>query len=167
MFIKKQVGLVALALASVAMSGVVAAAAADSTMTVSATLTSACIVSATSAIGFGPFAALAVTGDKTANSASTFQVACSNSASPTISAAGTRSMSNGATTPSLLPFNLSLVSGAANDDLSADSGAGSAFTLAKDGDLHDVVIYGKTLASNFKALPSGAYTADVTLSVTY
>jgi spore coat protein U-like protein len=134
-------------------------------MTVSAELTTACIVSTTSAIDFGSFAALAATGDKTASSGSTFQVACSNSATPTISATGTRSMVNGVT--NLLPFNLSLTSGAAANDLSADALDGSAFTLTKDGDLHDVVIYAKTLASNFKGLPSGAYTTDLTVSVTY
>lgn len=165
MFMKQQVGLVAVAIASMAISGVAAAAAADSTMTVSATLTSGCIVSSASAIGFGSFTALAVTGDKTADSGSTFQVACSNSATPTISSATTRQMANGS---NVLPFSLSVVS-AGGTDLSAVSTAGSSLpgTYVQDGDLHDVVIYAKTLASNFKSLPSGAYTADMTVSVTY
>ena len=166
MFTKRQVGLVAAALASLTIGGAAVAATSSSTMTVSATLTSACTVSSTSAIAFGSFAALASTGDKTANSGSTFQVACSASASPTIYAVGTRSMSDGVI-PSLLPFNLSLTSGAAANDLPLTQGTATALTVTQDGDLHDVVIYAKTLASNFKSLPSGPYTTTVTVSVDY
>ena len=166
MFTKRQIGLVAATLASMAICGAAIAATSSSTMTVSATLTSGCEVSTTSAISFGSFAALANTGDKTASSGSTFQVACSASASPTIYAVGTRSMSDGVL-PSLLPFNLSLTSGAAANDLPLTQGTAAALTLTKDGDLHDVVIFAKTLASNFKSLPSGGYTTNVTVSVDY
>jgi spore coat protein U-like protein len=165
MFTKKQTGIVLAALASLSMCGAAMAANADSTLTVSATLTTACEVSPTASISFGSFAALASTGDMTANSGSTFQVACSNSATPTIYATGTRSMVNGGT--NLLPFNLSLTSGAASDDLPSDSGTASTFTLTQDGSLHDVVLYAKTAAADFKGLPSGPYTTDITVSVVY
>ena len=137
---------------------------ASSTMTVSGTLTTACEVSGTSTISFGNFAALSSTGNKTADSGSSFQVACSNSASPTIYATGTRKMLNGTYE---LPFNLSLTSGAASDDLPSSSGTAAALTVTQDGTLQDVAIYAKTLASDFRGLPSGAYTTNVTVSVAY
>jgi spore coat protein U-like protein len=155
-----------LALAMVAALGCNAAFAAEDTgtLTVSANLLTACEVSAASAINFGNFAALASSGDRTANSGSSFQVACSADASPSIYASGSRIMLNGA---SQLPFNLSLTSGAAADDLPSDSGSSTALTVAQDGDLHDVVLYAKAFAADYKALPSGAYTADVTVAVVY
>ena len=164
MFTKKQASLLAVALASISFGGAAVAGTASSTLTTDATLTTACEVSAASAIGFGSFAALNSTGDKTGNSGSTFQVACSNSAAPKIYATGTRSMMNGTFA---LPFNLSLTSGAASDDLPATSGSSAALSVTQDGDLHDVVLYAKTTAANFKALPSAHYTADVTVSVSY
>jgi spore coat protein U-like protein len=166
MYAKKQLGLVAAVLAAISVSGAAIAATADSTVTVSATLTTACEVSPTASISFGSFAALQSTGDKTANSGSSFKVACSASATPAIYAVGTRSMANGVDT---LPFNLSLTSGAASNDLSSDSGAPSSMpgSFVQDGSLHDVVLYAKTYASDFKALPSGAYTTNVTVSVAY
>jgi spore coat protein U-like protein len=160
---KNSVSLLALALAA-AFAGSATAAEDTSTLSVSAELTTACEVSAASSIDFGSFAALLSTGDKTANSGSTFQVACSNSATPTIYVSGTREMANGA---NVLPFNLSLTAGAAADDLSADSGAADALTVTQDGALHDVVIYGKVAAADFQALPSGSYTTDVTVHVVY
>jgi len=167
MFTKKQVSLLAVALASIAWGGMAAAVGtATSTMTVDATLTTACEVSATSGIHFGSFAALASVGDKFANSGSTFQVACSASATPKIYATGTRSMANGTFA---LPFKLSLSAGApeVTDDLPATSGSSSALSLTQDGDLHDVVIYSEVDAVNFKSLPSGAYSTTVTMSVSY
>lgn len=160
---KNTVSLLALALAA-AFAGAASAAEDTSTLSVSAELTTACEVSAASSIDFGSFAALLSTGDKTANSGSTFQVACSNSATPTIYVSGTREMANGA---NVLPFNLSLTAGAAADDLSSDSGAADALTVTQDGALHDVVIYGKVAATDFQALPSGSYTTDVTVHVVY
>jgi len=165
MFTKRHVGLLAAALASLSLCGVASAAGtANSTLTVSATLTTACDVSPTASISFGSFAALASSNDRTADSASTFQVACSSSATPTIYATGERKMLNGANG---LPFKLSLTEGADADDLPSDSGSASTFTLTQDGSLHDVVLYAKTLAADFKGLPSGAYTTNVTVSVAY
>lgn len=161
---KKSVSLLALALAAAFSANAALAAEDTSTLSVSAELTTACEVSAASTIDFGSFAALLSTGDKTANSGSTFQVACSASAAPTIYVSGTREMINGA---NALPFNLSLTSGAAADDLSGDSGAADSLTVTQDGAMHDVVIYGRVAATDFQALPSGAYTTDVTVHVVY
>lgn len=160
----KTVSLLGLALAAALASTASFAFEDTGTLTVSAELTTACEVSAASSIDFGSFAALLSTGDKTANSASTLQVACSNSATPTIYVSGTRSMANGA---NVLPFNLSLASGAAADDLGVDAASADTFTLTQDGALHDVVIYGMVAATDFQALPSGSYTTDVTVHVVY
>jgi spore coat protein U-like protein len=162
MFSKKQVTLVAAALASFAISGSVLAATAVSTMTVDATLTTGCEVTSTSAIHFGSFVALASTGNKTADSGTSFQVACSNSAAPNLYAVGTREMVNGA---NVLPFNLSLTAGAAADDLAAVTG--TALSITQNGSLQNVTIYGRTLAANFKGLPSGDYTTTVAMTVAY
>lgn len=160
----KNLSLLGVALAA-ALAGTTASAAEDtSTMTVSATLTTACEVSSASSISFGSFAALESTGDKTADSGSTFQVACSSSAVPKIYVSGTREMVNGA---NVLPFNLSLTSGAAADDLASTSGGADSLTVTQDGSLHDVVIYSSVAAADFKALPSGSYTTNVTVAVVY
>lgn len=65
--------------------------------------------------------------------------------------------------------DLSLTSGAAADDLPSTFGAGADLPegFTQDGSLHDVVIYAKALASNFKLLPCGSYTTNVTVSVEY
>jgi spore coat protein U-like protein len=146
MFIKKQVSLLAVALASLAMCGSVLAGTASSTTTVDATLTTACEVSATSAIHFGTFAALESTGDKTADSGSSFRVACSSGAVPKIYSLSAHTMVSGANN---FPFNLSLTAGAASDDLPATGVTGVDPGMTKDGSLHDVVLYGKVLAANF------------------
>ena len=164
MFIKKSVGLVAAAVASMAICGAAAAAQSDSTLTVSATLQSACAVSSTATIDFGSFSTLA-TVDQTANSGSTFTVACSVDMTPTIFASGDREMTYLTNT---LPFNLSLTSGAAADDLPATSGTAEALTLTKDGTAKVVPLYARVAKADFNGLPAGAYTTSgVTVSVVY
>jgi spore coat protein U-like protein len=162
MFIKKSVGLLGAALAAMSICGAAVAATSVSTMTVGATLTAGCEVSATSGISFGTFLALSSTGDKTADSGTTFKVACSSGAAPNLYAVGTREMANGA---DVLPFNLSLTAGAAADDLAAVTG--TALAITKDGSPQDVVIYAMTRAADFKALPAGNYTTTVAMTVEY
>lgn len=164
MITNRKIATLSLALVAILGSGLAVAAEDTSTLTVSATLTTACEVSAASAISFVDFAALASTGNQTANSGSTFQVACSADATPTIYASGTRSMTNGVDN---LAFNLSLTAGAAANDLPSTLGTAAALTVTQDGSLHDVALYAKTDAANFKALSSGNYTTDVTVAVVY
>lgn len=137
------------------------------TMTANLTLTSACEVSPTSTIDFGSKVALASVTAATSSTASTFQVACSlNASAPTIYAAATREMKIGGA-GTAIPFNLSLTSGADNNDLPAVSGSAvSVGTLDQDGALHDVVIYGKA-PNTWAALPSGAYTGTVAVTIVY
>jgi spore coat protein U-like protein len=165
MFMKQKVGLVAVAIASMAISGVAAAAQSDSVLTVNATLTSACAVSAAATIGFGSFSTLA-TADQTADSGSTFTVACSSDMAPKIFATGTRTIING---PSTLPFNLSLTSGAAANDLPATLALASGLTVVQDGTAKVVPLYARVAQANFKTLPAGAYAngSAVTVSVSY
>jgi len=82
---ERKMGAVAAAVAAAMIAGAaVAAPPTDSTMTVDANLVTACEVTATSAIHFGDVVALQSTGDVTANSGSTFKVACSHDAVPVI-----------------------------------------------------------------------------------
>lgn len=157
----------ALAIGAMAMAGGAMAAEVTDTLTANLTLTSACEVSPTSTIDFGSKVALASVTAATANSGSTFQVACSADATaPKIYAAVTRTMKKGGTGTGIA-FNLSLTSGAAADDLPSEVGSAiSVGTLTQDGAFHDVVIYGKA-PNSWAALPSGDYTGTVLLTVTY
>ena len=163
MYSNKKLSLLSVALAAVLACGTAAAGTASGTLTVDATLTAACEVSPTSQIHFGSFDALLSTGDIDANSGSTFQVACTTGLAPKIHASAARSMSNGVDS---LPFNLSLTSGG-TDDLASTSVSAQAIAITQDGAMHDVVLYGRVLASDFAPLSAGAYTGDVTVSVEY
>ncbi len=154
MFTKQKLSVLAAAVAAMSMSGVASAAGtATSTLTVNATLTSACTVSATPTISF-VFGAQDTSA--TANTVSTFQVACSSDLSPTIYASGTRAMVNGAST---MPFNLSLTSGAVADDLPlASPGVPLPVSFVQDGTLKDVVLYASVAPAAFRGLAGGSYT---------
>lgn len=157
----------ALAIAAMTMAGGAWSAEVTDTLTANLTLTSACEVSPTSTIAFGSKVALASSTAAIANTASTFQVACSASATaPTIYAAATRQMQI-ANAGDAIPFNLSLTANAPTDDLPSTSGtAVSVGTLTQDGAFHDVVIYGKA-ANSWAAFVSGAYTETVLVTIVY
>lgn len=165
MFTQKNVSLAAVALASLVVCGAAAAAQSDSTLTVDATLTSACAVSSAATISFGSFSTLAAA-DQTADSGSTFTVACSADMVPAIFATGTRTIINGANS---LAFNLSLTSGAAADDLPATLALAAPLTVVQDGTDKVVPLYARLAKANFGALPAGAYNngSAVTVSVSY
>jgi hypothetical protein len=67
---------------------------------------------------------------------------------------------------SSLPFNLSLNSGAANDDLPTAS-LGAQFDITRNGTDQAVILYAKIFTQNFKSLPSGLYLAAIVLTVEY
>lgn len=165
MFTKKNVSLAAATLASLVVCGTAAAAQSDSILTVDATLTSACAVSSAATISFGSFSTLSPV-DQTADSGSTFTVACSVDMVPMIFATGTRTINNGANT---LPFNLSLSSGAAADDLPATLALASELTVVQDGTEKVVPLYARLVKADFTSLPAGAYAngSAVTVSVSY
>jgi hypothetical protein len=151
----------------VSATGVAVAGTTSGNLVVSATLTSGCEVQAGS-IAFGSIVTLASVGDKTADSGTTFKVACSSDVTPTIASTTVRSMSDGAGTPHLLPFNLSLTPGAAADDLATTTPV--ALTITQDGTMQTVPLYGKVLAANFtgaNALPAGSYTNTMIVDVAY
>lgn len=165
MFTKQNGSLALLALASLVVCGAAGAAQGDSVLTVDATLTSACAVSAGATISFGSFSTLEAA-DQTADSGSTFTVACSVDMEPTIFVTGTRTVINGANT---MPFNLSLTSGAAADDLPATLALAAPLTVVQDGTVKVVPLYARLAKANFGALPAGAYAngSAVTVSVLY
>lgn len=135
------------------------------TVNVSATLTSACEVSASgAAISFGSIAALASTGDKEANSGSSFKVACSSSVSSVKYYSGT--------SRTLLKDSDSIVfdlcTAACNGSNSLDTASpGQTLAITKDGSLQNVPLYGKISASAFAGKPAGAYSQTVTVTVSY
>ena len=144
-----------------------AATTATGNLVVSATLASGCEVQ-DGAINFGTIITLLSSADKVANSGTSFKVACSSDVVPTIASTTARSMKDGAATPNLLPFNLSLTLGAAADDL--PSSAPGPLPITKDGTLQTVTLYAKVLASNFSganALPAGSYSNTMLVDVSY
>lgn len=165
MFTKQNGSLVAVALASLVMSGAAVAAQGDSLLTVNATLTSACAVSPTATISFGSFSTLAAT-DVTANSGSTFTVACSADMEPLIFATGTRSIISGANT---IPFSLSLTAGAASNNFPVDGANATTFGLTQDGTARAVTLYARLAKADFGSMPAGVYAngSAVTVSVLY
>jgi hypothetical protein len=65
-----------------------------------------------------------------------------------------------------LPFNLSLNSGAANDDLPT-APLGAPFDITRNGTDQAVTLYAKIYTQNFKSLPGGLYSAAIVLTVEY
>lgn len=135
------------------------------TMSTSATLTNACIVSDAS-MTFPDTSALLSTAPQTADTASTLTVACTTGTTPKIWSDTARTLSDGTNT---FAFNLSQSSGAASDDLPVTSvGAeviGASYTA--DGSAKTVHLYGKILAVNFGNKPANIYTASITVKVDY
>jgi spore coat protein U-like protein len=156
-----------LALGAAAMSGSSMAATSSSTVTVAATLVDGCEVTPTASISFGNIVTLLSTVSATANSGTTFKVACSNGATPLIYTLDPHVMVDVATGLESVPFNLSLTSGAPTDTISTTP---TSFTLTQNGELQTVTLYAKVLAANFtgaNARTSGAYTVNLIMSVDY
>lgn len=123
-----------------------------------------CTAALSSVLSFGVIKALASTGDVTANSGSTFWINCTSdvSAGPWLYSATTRTLVSGG---SNLPFLLS-ASSAGGTEL-ASSPPGTAVNIPRDGNSQTVTLYGKLLNVNFRGLPSGYYSRDITLTVAY
>jgi spore coat protein U-like protein len=161
---KQKIGLLAAAVASIALSGGTGAATQTGNLTVSAVLTSACSVSAAPAISFASFTTLAGV-DQTADTGTSLQVACSAGLTPVIYATGTRTMvDGGGLNP--IAFNLSLTAGATADDLAIAIGPATSFGLTQDGAAHAVVLYARVPVANFASRTAGAYTTAAPLVVT-
>ena len=123
-----------------------------------------CTIASGATLSFGAIAALASTGDQTTNSGSSFWVNCTSdvTTTPAIYSATERTLQSG---DNHLPFALSAVSAGAAE-LPASS-PGTPLGIAKDGTNKTVTLYGKVLAVNFKALPSGLYSRSATITVEY
>ena len=165
MFTKYKIGLLAAAVTSIALSGAANAVTTQTgNLTVSATLTSACSVSASPAISFASFSTLAGA-DQTADSGTSLQVACSAGLTPVMFVSGTRTMvDGGGLNP--IAFNLSLTSGAAANDLVIAIGPATSFGLTQDGAPHAVVLYARVPLANFASKVAGAYATAAPLVVT-
>jgi spore coat protein U-like protein len=124
-----------------------------------------CTVGTGGALAFGSVVALASTTNQTTDSGQSFKVKCDSGVAGTLRlySATPRVMQNNA---SSLPFNLSLNSGAANDDLPTAS-LGAPFDITRNGTDQAVILYAKIFTQNFKSLPSGLYLAAIVLTVEY
>jgi len=145
------------------MSGLAASGTATSTMTASATLENACTVS-DATMAFTNSAALLNTADQTADTGTTLKVACTTGTSPTIWSDTPRILVNG---PDSFPFNLSQVSGAANNDLPTTAPGQSISGYIADGSEKVVLLYGKITALNFGNKPGKLYAANISVSINY
>jgi len=160
----KQIGLLAAAVASIALTGIAGAATQTGNMTVSAVLTAACSVSAAPAISFASFTTLAGV-DQTADSGTSLQVACSAGLTPVMYVTGSRTMVDaGGLNP--IAFNLSLAAGAAANDLAIAIGPATSFGLTQDGAAHAVVLYARVALANFASKAAGTYATAAPLVVT-
>ena len=123
-----------------------------------------CTVASSATLAFGPVVALASAGDVTTNTGSTFWINCSSdvTTTPALYSASPRTLVSGANT---LPFRLSGIS-AAGSDLPA-SPSGTPLAVVRNGINQTVPLYGKILAADFKALPSGVYVGTITLTLEY
>ena len=161
---KRKIGLLAAAVASVALSGAAGATTATGNLTVNAVLTSACSVSAAPAISFASFSTLAGV-DQQANTGTSLQIACSAGLTPVMFVPGARTMvDGGGLNP--ISFNLSLTAGAVADDLAIAIGPALSFGLTQDGAPHAVVLYARVPVANFASKAAGAYATAAPLVVT-
>jgi spore coat protein U-like protein len=162
---KQKIRLLAAAVASIALSGVADAAAVAVTgnLTVSATLTSGCSVSAAPVISFASFSTLAGV-DQTADTGTSLQVACTAGLTPVMFVSGSRTMVDGG--GNSIAFNLSLTAGAAANDMWIAIGPATSFGLTQDGAAHAVTLYARVPVANFAAKPAGFYATATPLVVT-
>jgi hypothetical protein len=135
-------------------------------LSMSGTLASACEVTGTPSINF-TLTPLASGSDALADTGSGLAVACSADASPSFYVAGTRSLSSGGGSPTLIPFNLSLTSGASINDIPLTSGTATPLNITQDGTPQTVIIYGRVLVTDSQGKPSTTYTTSLTVNVDY
>jgi spore coat protein U-like protein len=124
-----------------------------------------CTVGTGGALAFGSVVALASTANQTTDSGQSFKVKCDSGVAGTLRlySATPRVMQHNA---SSLPFNLSLNSGAANDDLPT-APLGAPFDITRNGTDQAVILYAKIYSQNFRSLPSGLYSAAIVLTLEY
>jgi spore coat protein U-like protein len=128
-------------------------------------LAQSCTVASGATLAFPGIVALASTGNQTTDTGPSLKLACDSTVTGTLQLySGTpRVMTNASYS---LPFNLSLSSGAASNDLPLLS-PGASFTITRDGQLQTVTLYAKIFAQDFKSLPAGPYSTSITLTVEY
>lgn len=147
-------GFIARALASLLAAGVCTAARASPM----------CTIASGATLSFGSVVALASTGDVNTNSGNSLWLNCTSdvTAPPSLYSASTRALVSGG---NMLPFALS-ASSPGGADLPTTA-PGAQLGIARNGSNQTVTLYGRITAGNFRSLPSGIYTAVVTLTIEY
>lgn len=123
-----------------------------------------CTVASGGTLSFGTVVALASSPDVTTNSGSSFWVNCTADVlgTPTIYSGSSRVMVSGGNS---LPFSLSIQSPGGSE--LPTSPPGNALGISKNGTNETVTLYGKVFVADFKALPSGAYSVLIMMTVEY
>jgi spore coat protein U-like protein len=123
-----------------------------------------CTIASGATLSFGSVIALASTGDVTTNSGSSLWMNCTSdvTTTPALYSVTTRTLVSGVNS---FPFALS-ASSPGGVEL-ATSSPGTPLGIAKNGSNQTVTLYGKIYNANFRALPAGAYSRVVDLTVEY
>ena len=160
----KKASLTALA-AAMMVSGMVGAATMDGQLTVDATLTAACELSAPAAtMSFGSFEALLSAGTQYGTSGvGEIKVACSSGVQPVIYSGDVLELSDGTNT---IVYSLYTDAGR-TAALPTDGTGATNLVVTTDGQLHDVSLYGKIDAAAFSGKPAATYSQVVTLNIVY
>ncbi|MDO8776036.1 MAG: spore coat protein U domain-containing protein [Burkholderiaceae bacterium] len=124
-----------------------------------------CTVASGGTLAFQAVVALASTVNQTTDSGQSFKVKCDILVLGTLRLYSTTQRVMRSSSYSL-PFNLSLNSGAASDDLPT-AGPGAQFNITRDGIYQPVTLYAKIFTQDFKSLPGGSYSSSITLTVEY
>lgn len=124
-----------------------------------------CTVASGGTLAFQGVVALASTGNQTTDSGQSFSVKCDSGVTGPLRlySMTQRVMRNSSYS---LPFNMSLTSGAASNDLPT-APPGTQINITRDGQNHPVTLYAKIFTQDFKSLPGGLYSASMTLTVEY
>ena len=125
---------------------------------------SGCDIALGAQIAFGVVVALASTGDVDGNSGSSLVVQCAADVevSPSLYSSSPRELSGPG---GELPFRLSL--DAPGGAELADAAPGSPLPVTGDAHDHVVPLYARLRAVDFAALPAGAYSGAITLTIVY
>jgi spore coat protein U-like protein len=124
-----------------------------------------CTVAPGGRLAFQNIVALASNVDQSTDSVQSLRLGCDSGVTGALRlySSTPRVLRNGA---HAMPFNLSLNSGAASDDLPVAS-PGAQIAVVRDGQEHALTLYAKIFVRDFQSLPGGMYSASVTLTLEY
>ena len=123
-----------------------------------------CSIAPGAQIAFGAIVPLASSGDADSNSGGSLVVRCGTDVAlpPSLHSSTARQLGGPG---GYLPFRLSLVSPGGPD--LAEASPGSPLSVSSDDADHVVTLHARIRAADFAAMPSGAYSGAITLTIEY